>query len=126
MNTTRLRRIKDHLLAQNQCSAMATAQGSPITTHVLNTGEGVPGARMGLSLHRLDSHMAVWSLITTGEAFIPGMYKMRFETGEYFESLGQTCFYPYVEIVFTITDAAQKFHLPLLLSRFSYSTYRGS
>ncbi|KAJ8407932.1 hypothetical protein AAFF_G00269760 [Aldrovandia affinis] len=140
MNTTRLRLIKDHLLAENQCSDMATLQGSPLTTHVLNTGEGIPGARMALSLHRLDSHLAVWNLLTTGttnadgrcpdlinrEAFIPGMYKIRFETGQYFEGLGQTSFYPYVEIVFTITDPTQKFHLPLLLSRFSYSTYRGS
>ncbi|XP_061077106.1 5-hydroxyisourate hydrolase isoform X2 [Conger conger] len=140
MNTTRLHRIKDHLLAENQCSAMATTPGSPLTTHVLNTGDGVPGARMALSLHRLDSRMAIWNLLTTGttnddgrcpdlitrEAFTPGMYKMRFETGEYFQGLGQSCFYPYVEIVFTITDPTQKFHLPLLLSRFSYSTYRGS
>ncbi|XP_036391725.1 5-hydroxyisourate hydrolase [Megalops cyprinoides] len=140
MHTTRLRRIKDHLLAENQCSDMATPQASPLTTHVLNTAEGVPGARMALSLHRLDSHLAVWNLLTTGttdddgrcpgliarEAFIPGMYKLRFETGQYFEGLGQTCFYPYVEVVFTITDPSQKFHLPLLLSRFSYSTYRGS
>ncbi|KAL6474401.1 hypothetical protein MHYP_G00179620 [Metynnis hypsauchen] len=64
--------------------------------------------------------------LITREAFPAGMYKIRFETGQYWETLGQTCFYPYVEIVFTITDQDQTFHLPLLLSRFSYSTYRGS
>ncbi|KAJ8248966.1 hypothetical protein GJAV_G00229710 [Gymnothorax javanicus] len=140
MNTARLHRITNHLLTENQCSVMAAPQGSPLTTHVLYTGEGIPGRRMALSLHRLDSQLAVWNLLTTGttdddgrcpglitrEAFTPGMYKMRFETGEYFQALGQTCFYPYVEIVFNITDPTQKFHLPLLLSRFSYSTYRGS
>ncbi|KAI3371467.1 hypothetical protein L3Q82_023575 [Scortum barcoo] len=60
------------------------------------------------------------------EAFGPGMYKLRFETGSYWKTLGQTCFYPYVEVVFTISDPEQRFHLPLLMSRFSYSTYRGS
>ncbi|XP_036432117.1 5-hydroxyisourate hydrolase b [Colossoma macropomum] len=119
---------------------MTSKTVSPLTTHVLNTADGVPGARMALSLHRLDPHMALWNLLTIGttdkdgrcldlitrEAFTAGMYKIRFETGQYWENLGQTCFYPYVEIVFTITDQDQMFHLPLLLSRFSYSTYRGS
>ncbi|XP_010903708.1 5-hydroxyisourate hydrolase-like [Esox lucius] len=115
-------------------------QENPLTTHVLNTSDGVPGARMALSLHRLDSKLVIWNLVTVGttdedgrcpgliasEAFTPGMYKMRFETGQYWESLGHTSFYPYVEIVFTIKDPSQRFHLPLLLSPFSYSTYRGS
>ncbi|XP_059190906.1 5-hydroxyisourate hydrolase-like [Centropristis striata] len=119
---------------------MAAAESSPLTTHVLNTGDGVPAARMALSLHRLDSNMMIWSMLSVGttnedgrcpglisrEEFGPGMYKLRFETGLYWESLGHTPFYPYVEIVFTISDPEQRFHLPLLMSRFSYSTYRGS
>ncbi|XP_066524923.1 5-hydroxyisourate hydrolase b [Hoplias malabaricus] len=114
--------------------------GSPLTTHVLNTADGVTGARMALSLHRLDPQMILWNLISVGttdidghctdlitkEAFTAGMYKLRFETGQYWESLGQICFYPYVEIVFTITDQEQRFHLPLFLSRYSYSTFTSS
>ncbi|XP_012680489.2 5-hydroxyisourate hydrolase b [Clupea harengus] len=112
---------------------------SSITTHVLNTADGVPASRMALSLHRLNTHMMIWNLLTVGttdeeghcseligsEAFSLGMYKLRFETGQYWENLGQTCFFPYVELVFTITSLDQHIHLPLLLSRFSYSTYRG-
>ncbi|XP_026855389.1 5-hydroxyisourate hydrolase [Electrophorus electricus] len=138
--STRLQHIKDHIWAANQCAEMSISTPSPLTTHVLNTGHGTPAASMGLSLHFLDPTSMTWNLLTTGttnndgrcpclitrEAFIPGAYKMRFETGQYWEALGETCFYPYVEIVFTITDASQKFHVPLLLSRFSYSTYRGS
>ncbi|KPP57634.1 5-hydroxyisourate hydrolase-like [Scleropages formosus] len=119
---------------------MAAQHSSPITTHVLNTVDGIPASQMPISLHRLDTALTLWSLISTGttdddgrcpglitrEAFTPGMYKMRFETGQYWENQGQTCFYPYVEIVFTISDSARKYHVPLLLSRFSYSTYRGS
>ncbi|XP_036440779.1 5-hydroxyisourate hydrolase isoform X2 [Colossoma macropomum] len=122
------------------CAEMTAPLLSPLTTHVLNTGRGIPAANMNLSLYLLDATSSSWNLLRTGatnddgrspgliskEAFIPGVYKMRFETGQYWEALGETCFYPYVEIVFTITDASQKFHVPLLLSRFSYSTYRGS
>ncbi|XP_064867232.1 5-hydroxyisourate hydrolase-like, partial [Oncorhynchus nerka] len=64
--------------------------------------------------------------LITRENITPAVYKMRFETGQYWGSLGETSFYPYVEIVFTITDHNQKFHVPLLCSRFSYTTYRGS
>ncbi|KAM9854915.1 5-hydroxyisourate hydrolase-like [Aulostomus maculatus] len=116
------------------------AQSSPLTTHVVNTGDGIPAAKVPISLHRLDSELMVWTMLAVGttnedgrcpglitrEALHPGMYKLRFETGSYWESRGQTSFYPYAEVVFTITDPRQKFHLPLLMSRFSYSTYRGS
>ncbi|XP_034391472.1 5-hydroxyisourate hydrolase b [Cyclopterus lumpus] len=119
---------------------MAAADSGPLTTHVLNTGDGVPAAQMSVSLHRLDSEMMIWSLLSVGttnkdgrcsgligrEAFGPGMYKLRFETGSYWEALGQTCFYPYVEVVFSIMDQDQRLHLPLLMSQFSFSTYRGS
>ncbi|XP_013872271.1 5-hydroxyisourate hydrolase b [Austrofundulus limnaeus] len=117
---------------------MMTAESSPLSTHVYNTCDGVPGAKMDLSLHRLDSKLMIWTMISIGttnekgcchglisqEAFTPGMYKLRFETGSYWESLGQTSFYPYVEVVFTVRELSQRFHLPLLMSRFSYSTYR--
>ncbi|XP_040893861.1 5-hydroxyisourate hydrolase-like [Toxotes jaculatrix] len=119
---------------------MAAAESSPLTTHVLNTGDGIPAAKMAVSLHRLDSKLMIWNMLSVGttnedgrcpglisrEAFTSGKYKLRFETGSYWEGLGQTSFYPYVEVVFTISDPGQRFHLPLLMSQFSYSTYRGS
>ncbi|XP_018619002.1 5-hydroxyisourate hydrolase [Scleropages formosus] len=140
MSRARLRHVEAHIVAAKQSSDMAAQHSSPITTHVLNTVDGIPASQMPISLHRLDTALTLWSLISTGttdddgrcpglitrEAFTPGMYKMRFETGQYWENQGQTCFYPYVEIVFTISDSARKYHVPLLLSRFSYSTYRGS
>ncbi|XP_032406566.1 5-hydroxyisourate hydrolase-like [Xiphophorus hellerii] len=119
---------------------MAGAQSSPLTTCVVNTSDGVPGAKIALSLHRLDTNLMIWTMIGVGttnedgccpglisqEAFVPGMYKLRFETGLYWERLGKTSFYPYVETVFTIQNPAQKFNLPLLMSPFSYSTHRGN
>ncbi|XP_063053907.1 5-hydroxyisourate hydrolase-like [Engraulis encrasicolus] len=112
---------------------------SPVSTHVLNTCDGLPAARMALSLHKVNTNMMIWNLISIGstddngrcaglvskEAFSPGMYKLRFEAGQYWESLGQNSLYPYIEVVFTVTDPEQHLHLPLLLTRSSYSTYRG-
>ncbi|NWJ05177.1 HIUH hydrolase, partial [Crypturellus undulatus] len=55
-----------------------------------------------------------------------GTYKLLFETAPYWQGLGHSSFYPYVEVVFTVTDPAQKLHVPLLISPYSYTTYRGS
>ncbi|XP_026176348.1 5-hydroxyisourate hydrolase isoform X2 [Mastacembelus armatus] len=139
MSVSRLQQLKSHILFENKITEMA-ASPSPLTTHVLNTAMGVPGANMTLSLYRQDHSTNAWSLITNGttnddgrcpglitkQQFTSGVYKMRYETAQYWAGMGETCFYPYVEIVFSINDPDQKYHVPLLLSRFSYSTYRGS
>lgn len=138
MSVSRLQQLKGHIFPENKITAMAAP--SPLSTHVLNTAMGVPGSNMALSLYRQDPTTKTWSLLTSGatnadgrcpglitkEMFIAGVYRLHFETALYWESMGETCFYPYVEIVFTIIDPGQKHHVPLLLSRFSYSTYRGS
>ncbi|XP_060924413.1 5-hydroxyisourate hydrolase [Limanda limanda] len=139
MSVSRLQKLKAHILPENKSTAMAGSP-SPLTTHVLNTGLGIPASNMALSLSRLVPSTNDWTLITTGttnddgrcpglitkELFTPGVYRLRFDTAQYWASIGDTSFYPYVEIVFTINDPGLKYHVPLLLSRFSYSTYRGS
>ena len=55
-----------------------------------------------------------------------GDYRLRFDTGAWFRTLGLESFYPEVEIAFTVRDATQHYHVPLLLSPFGYSTYRGA
>ncbi|XP_051917275.1 5-hydroxyisourate hydrolase b [Hippocampus zosterae] len=119
---------------------MMTSERSPLTTRVLNISDGVPAARVSLSLHRLDSQLKLWNMLNLGmtdedgrcpglisrEAFLPGMYKLRFETGAYWTSLERDSFYPYAEVVFTVTDSMHNIHLPLLMSCYSYSTYMGS
>jgi 5-hydroxyisourate hydrolase len=57
---------------------------------------------------------------------IAGMYRLEFDTGAYFAATGQTGFYPLVSIAFEISDPGAHHHVPLLLSPFAYSTYRGS
>jgi 5-hydroxyisourate hydrolase len=104
-----------------------------ITTHVLDTAAGKPGAGIAIALERLDG--TAWVAVGAGHTDsdgrlrtltppgpVPeGTYRIRFDTGAY-----QTGFFPVVEIQFTVADGAQHYHVPLLLSPYGYSTYRGS
>ena len=111
---------------------------SQITTHVLDTARGVPASGIRISLQRPKDNG--WETMATGitnddgritdllaaDDILPvGTYRMLFETGAYFESLNSPVFYPVVHIIFIVQDSAH-YHIPLLLSPFGYSTYRGS
>ena len=109
-----------------------------ITTHVLDTALGRPGRGVAIELERADG--ASWHLIGGGVTdddgrlrtltqpgpMVAGVYRIRFQTGAYFASVSQVGFFPVVEIQFTVTDAVGHYHVPLLLSPYGYSTYRGS
>ena len=109
-----------------------------ITTHVLDTAQGRPGNAIAIELERVDN--GVWHLVGGGitdddgrlrtltpQGHVqPGTYRIRFQTGAYFAAQGATGFFPLVEIQFTVADGAQHYHVPLLLSPYGYSTYRGS
>lgn len=111
---------------------------SAITTHVLDVALGHPAAGVPVTLERIDhggSGLSISSKATdrdgrvgdlAAERVDAGTYRLTFETASYFAATGQTGFYPLVSIVFTITDPRQHHHVPLLLSPFAYSTYRGS
>ncbi|XP_053304882.1 5-hydroxyisourate hydrolase-like isoform X2 [Spea bombifrons] len=119
---------------------MSGGEVSMLSTHVLNTAQGVPAKGLTLTLLKHDASQSKWQQLSRsvtnedgrcpgllrGEPLTAGVYQLRFDTGEYWKQLQQESFYPYVEIVFTITDPKQKYHVPLLLSPYSYSTYRGS
>ncbi|NXG79090.1 HIUH hydrolase, partial [Baryphthengus martii] len=124
----------------SQAQATSRMEKGSLTTHVLNTATGLPAACLALRLARLQEPGTQWMevtqrwtdkdgrcspLLAPGQAKA-GTYKLHFETAAYWQSLGQSSFYPFVEVVFTITDPAQKLHIPLLISPFSYTTYRGS
>jgi 5-hydroxyisourate hydrolase len=111
---------------------------SAITTHVLDVTRGRPAAGVGVVLHRVgaastaelargttdpDGRVKVFSPTPVLEA---GSYRLTFEVGPYFASSGVETFYPRVIIEFEVRDASQHYHVPLLLSPFGYSTYRGS
>nr|XP_039319881.1 5-hydroxyisourate hydrolase-like [Saimiri boliviensis boliviensis] len=134
----RLLRLQRHLGLQEGSSMEPL--GSPLTTHVLDTASGVPARGLCLCLSRLEDHSQQWMELRTSytdpDGRCPGLltwdqmkagtYKLTFDTTAYWRKRGQESFYPYVEVVFTIPSEAQKFHVPLLLSPWSYTTYRGS
>ncbi len=106
-----------------------------VSTHVLDAGRGTPAQGMELRLERLDGTDVGSGTtdrdgrcpeLTEGLTLEAGTYRMRFETGDWFARTRTPTFYPVVELVFEVTDAAAHYHLPLLLSPFAYSTYRGS
>ncbi len=113
---------------------------SPITTHVLDTARGTPAGGIAVILEVPDGAHR-WSELargTTGadgrvsvfdpplDRIKPGIFRLRFATGDYFAALRAASFYPEVQVVVRIDDPAQHYHIPLLLSPFGYSTYRGS
>ncbi len=113
---------------------------SAITTHVLDTSRGRPAGGVPVALEVLllesgwqqigvgetDADGRLKELLPPGHALVEGMYRLNFDTVTYFASLGVEGFYPVVSIVFAVRDASQHYHVPLLLSPYGYSTYRGS
>lgn len=112
---------------------------SPLTTHVLDTARGLPAVGLHVRLERLDDADG-WVAVARGttdadgrvknllpaEAFAAATWRLAFETGEWFEAQGQPAFFPLVEVTFTVDDPTRHHHVPLLLSPYGYSTYRGS
>jgi len=111
---------------------------SQITLHILDTTKGKPAAGITVILFHGDNdewiEMAraktnsdgrITDLLKKDSALQEGIYKMRFETKDYFDKDRIPTFYPYVEIIFEI-ESGQHYHIPLLLNPFGYSTYRGS
>jgi 5-hydroxyisourate hydrolase len=113
---------------------------SAISTHILDLSLGLPGVGIPVVLER-KTHSAGWEPIAEGmtdvdgrlndllpakEAFVPGHYRLIYETGPYFLLRDVECFFPQVTVSFAVRDALQHYHVPLLLSPFGYSTYRGS
>ena len=114
-----------------------------LTTHVLDTARGKPAAGVAITLYRVNgaAREEIGHTITnadgrtdapmlTGEAMAVGQYELVFQAGAYLRATGQAgdgvLFLDEVPIRFGIPDAGQHYHVPLLISPFAYSTYRGS
>ncbi|UMA64874.1 hydroxyisourate hydrolase [Roseivivax marinus] len=114
-----------------------------LTTHVLDTARGVPAAGLGVTLWRIngDDRTMIAETVTNADgrtdapilpkdAFAPGTYELVFAAGAYLDAAGTPPetprFLDEVPIRFGISDPEAHYHVPLLLSPFGYSTYRGS
>ena len=108
-----------------------------ITTHVLDTARGRPAAQVGITLERRTGGDR-WVVASTGRTdddgrltaltgtVAPGIYRLVFETAAYFHADGRRTFHPHVSIAFEVLEGEGHYHVPLLLSPFGYTTYRGS
>jgi 5-hydroxyisourate hydrolase len=114
-----------------------------VTTHVLDAGRGCPAAGMRVELWRIEgeARSLVRSVVTNADGrtdapvipkgeLRPGTFELLFHAGDYLEAAGvageRPRFLDLVPIRFGIADAAEHYHVPLLLAPYSYSTYRGS
>lgn len=106
-----------------------------LSTHVLDAVAGTPAEGVAVRLERRAG--ARWELAAEGRTDpdgrirrlgdpAAGVHRITFDTGGYFASRGMAAFYPEVAVTFEVTDAAAHYHVPLLLSPFAFSTYRGS
>ncbi len=103
-----------------------TARGRPAAGIPVILSAGGPGGWTELSRDSTDADGRIAALIPVGAPAPRGTtLRLRFELTAYFESQGTPAFYPYVEIVFALQDGGHH-HIPLLISPFGYSTYRGS
>ena len=112
---------------------------SAVTTHVLDTMRGLPAPGVPVLLERVtadgletlgrgvtDSDGRLRDLLPEGEGLDAGTYRLSFDTGVYFAATAVEGFYPEVSIVFAAREGEPHYHVPLLLSPYGYSTYRGS
>lgn len=114
-----------------------------LSTHVLDTAKGKPAAGVAISLYRLQGEARELLLTTRtnddgrtdqplllGDALLAGSYELVFHAGDYLRASGQAAgdvlFLDQIPIRFGVPDASQHYHVPLLISPFAYSTYRGS
>ncbi len=111
---------------------------SQITTHILDTAKGKPAAGIRISIYQgandewteiiwgvTNTDGRITDLLKSDVTLQRGIYKLRFETKDYFDKEQIPTFYPYIEIVFDLTGD-EHYHIPLLLNPFGYTTYRGS
>lgn len=108
--------------------------GCPITTHVLDTALGAPAAGVPVELRRAgvtlgakvtDAQGRIGDLLPDGP-IEPGVYELCFDIAAYAHATGSKTFYPFITVTFTIESPDDHFHVPLLLSPYGYTTYRGS
>ncbi|WP_019948051.1 hydroxyisourate hydrolase [Hymenobacter aerophilus] len=113
-----------------------------LSTHILDINKGLPAPGVKVRLSKFNSAKKVWEVVAekqTDDAgrisdFLPtagqsgtqqGIFKLTFQTKPYFKAMQQESFYPFIEVVFELTNGAH-YHVPITLSAFGYSTYRGS
>lgn len=128
-----------HVMLTLAAHGAEETERSPVTIHVLDTSRGKPAASVAVMLEqadgkewreaakgKTDKNGRIDNLLPRNKPLVPGIYRITFESGAYFAESKTKTFYPQITVYFEIADPTEHYHIPLLLSPFGYSTYRGS
>lgn len=112
---------------------------NPLSVHVLNLQDGLPSSEVKVSLEEqkngtwvqlsqatTNAQGRIPALYPEGKTLEKGMYKVTFKTGDWFKAHQQKSFFPEVPVIFEVDGSVEHYHIPLLLSPYGYSTYRGN
>ena len=112
---------------------------NPLSVHVLNLQDGLPSSEVKVSLEEqkngkwvqlsqatTNEQGRIPALYPEGKKLEKGMYKVTFKTGDWFKAYKQKSFFPEVPVIFEVDGSVEHYHIPLLLSPYGYSTYRGN
>lgn len=120
-------------------SSLALAAANPLSVHVLNLQDGLPSAAVKVTLEKQAGQQ--WNLLNSaatneqgritglypdGQALEKGTYRVTFKTGEWFKAHKVSSFFPEVPVIFEVDGTVEHYHIPLLLSPYGFSTYRGN
>ncbi len=126
-------------LALSGLTHTASAASNPLSVHVLNLQDGLPSSHVVVTLEKLEGER--WTLLNTastdergriaalfpeGAKFDTGTYRVTFKTGKWYAEHQQKTFFPEIPVIFTADGSVPHYHVPLLLSQYGYSTYRGN
>lgn len=127
------------LSAMSVAPAAFSAPVGTLSVHILNQQTGLPSSGVTVTLEKqqenkwtelasgtTDSDGRIKSLYPSEGDMQPGIYKVTFKTGDDFRKQKLASFFPEIPVLFTVTRANEKLHIPLLLSQYGYSTYKGS
>lgn len=125
------------LLATSAGAALAA--DNPLSVHVLNLENGLPSSSVGVRLEqqqgenwtKLNSGTTneqgrIPALFPEGKKLEQGVYRVTFETGDWFKKHDTATFFPEVPVIFSVDASVEHYHIPLLLSPYGFSTYRGN
>ncbi|WP_210713140.1 hydroxyisourate hydrolase [Pseudomonas sp. MWU349] len=133
--------LRNSLAAIGLCglSSLALAAGNPLSVHVLNLENGLPSPGVKVTLEQqvgqdwkplsegvTNEQGRIAELFPANRALTAGEYRVVFKTGEYFRQAKRETFFPEIPVIFEVRQTEQHYHIPLLLSPYGFSTYRGS
>jgi 5-hydroxyisourate hydrolase len=126
-------------LLLSSLASSALAATNPLSVHVLNLEDGLPSPEVRVTLEQLqpggwqplneavtNQQGRIPELFPAGKTLATGTYKVTFKTGDWFAMHQAQSFFPEVPVIFEVDGAVDHYHIPLLLSPYGYSTYRGN